>query len=106
MAPAMECTVPSPVDWQEEFARALVDPGQPVPGSLRGSAAGPSRRRFNVYRNNRAAGLVDALRATFLAVERLVGEEFFQAAARAYIDALNGLSVTGSRQHPQAGVAV
>lgn len=47
--------------------------------------AGPDLAlRFQVYRNNVAVGLRRALSARFPAVERLVGPEFFAAAARVF----------------------
>jgi hypothetical protein len=78
--------VPSWSELQHEFARALRDPGRDGPVAVvRRSPAGVSRR-FNVYRNNVVVSLVDALKATFPAVQRLVGEEYFVAVAKAYID--------------------
>ncbi len=41
--------------------------------------------RFAVYRNNVAVGLIGALRSAFPAVDRLVGEDFFNAMARTYV---------------------
>lgn len=76
--------MPSLAELQRGFADALRDPGAPPPDAVRRAAGTPGR--FNVYRNNMAAGLVDALRATFPAVQRLVGKEYFDAVARAYID--------------------
>jgi hypothetical protein len=73
--------VPRPAELQSAFARALRDPDSGVPSGLRAGSAG----RFDVHRNNMAAGLVDALRSTYPAVERLVGEAYFAAAARAYV---------------------
>ncbi|MDE2133842.1 MAG: putative DNA-binding domain-containing protein [Alphaproteobacteria bacterium] len=63
-------------------------PGPNVPEALRKLLLpGESRadRRFTIYKNNVYARLVDALRDTFPAVERLVGEEFFRFAAVEYI---------------------
>lgn len=73
-------------ELQAAFVRALRDPGAPVPSPVRGTAAAPSTRRFNVYRNNMVVSLVDALKAAFPAILRLVGEDYFNAVARAYID--------------------
>jgi len=42
-----------------------------------------SDRRFAVYRNNLAVGLVSALATRFPVVKRLVGDEFFRAMAHA-----------------------
>ena len=69
-------------ELQVSFAAALTDPALAVPAGLRQ----PAQRRFDVHRNNRAAGLIDVLDAAFLVVRHLVGAEFFKAAARAYID--------------------
>jgi hypothetical protein len=46
----------------------------------------PARdRRMAVYRNNVAASLVGVLRAHFPVTQRIVGEEFFEAAAVAFV---------------------
>lgn len=43
-------------------------------------------QRFAVYRNNVVVGLSDALARRFPVIRRLVGDDFFRALARAYID--------------------
>jgi hypothetical protein len=73
--------VPSLAETQAAFAAALAEPSLPVPAGLRP----PAKRRFDVHRNNRAAGLIEVLEASFPAVRRLVGADFFKAAAKAYI---------------------
>jgi Putative DNA-binding domain len=70
---------------QRSFAAALLDPDMPVPHGLVGPDGVPSEKRFNVYRNNIVAGLVEALKAAFPAVCRIVGDEFFAAMARVYV---------------------
>lgn len=70
---------------QRRFAAALLDPARPIPPGLVGPDRQPSERRFNVYRNNVVAGLVEALKAAFPAVRRIVGDEFFAAMARIYV---------------------
>lgn len=70
---------------QRAFADAILDPAQPVPQGLVGPDGVPSTRRFAVYRNNVVAGLVGALKDAYPAVRRIVGEEFFTAAARIYV---------------------
>lgn len=70
---------------QRNFAAALLDPDVPVPPGLLGPDLEPSEKRFNVYRNNVVAGLVEALKAEFRAVCRIVGDEFFAAMARVYV---------------------
>jgi hypothetical protein len=77
--------MPSLAELQDVFARALRDPGSPSPHGLHDAAPGGSSRRFDVYRNNMVVSLVEALGSTFPAVQRLVGEEYFSAAARAYV---------------------
>lgn len=72
-------------DLQAAFAAALVDPALPAPDDLQREAALSRSRRFNVYRNNMTVSLTGALEAAFPAVQRLVGADFFKAAARAYI---------------------
>lgn len=47
-------------------------------------APGADPRRFKVYRNNVVSGSIEALRAAYPAVNRLVGESFFSPMARAY----------------------
>lgn len=78
--------MPSLADIQREFARALGDRDLPPPRPVNRGVQPSSSRRFDVYRNNRAMALVEALQSKFPAVRRLVGEEYFKAAARAYID--------------------
>ncbi|MDT8388093.1 MAG: DNA-binding domain-containing protein [Thiogranum sp.] len=72
-------------DLQREFAQALRDPGRRQPSQVCGPRLASAERRFNVHRNNMVAGLIEALQATYPAVHRLVGEEYFSAVARAFI---------------------
>lgn len=72
-------------DFHRRFAAALQNPDiDCLP--LLSDAAANQRRRFDVYRNNRAMSLIDSLRSTYPAVCKLTGEAFFGAAARSYID--------------------
>ncbi len=70
---------------QRGFAAALLDPERPIPDGLVGPDREPSALRFAVYRNNVFVGLIDALKESFPATSRIVGEEFFRAMARAYV---------------------
>jgi hypothetical protein len=76
-------------ELQRAFTRYLASPpGPDVPAVLLDQLPPdvPWRaKRFAVYKNNVYARLVDALRDTFPAVERLVGEEFFRYAAVEYV---------------------
>jgi hypothetical protein len=83
----MMLAMPSPTPaLQGEFAQALLDPDREVPSDIR-ARDGDAGRRFAVYRNNVVTGLIDALRAGFPAVERIVGEEFFVGMAQVYVRA-------------------
>jgi hypothetical protein len=73
-------------DIQAGFIDGLTNPSAPVPPALGKKAGAPAKRRFDVYRNNVVVGMIEALRATFPAVDRLVGAAFFGAAAKAYLD--------------------
>jgi hypothetical protein len=72
---------------QTEFRTALLDPGRPAPAGLTDPDGRPPGRRFDVYRNNVAVGLVEALRQSFPVVRKLVGEDFFTAMAREHLRA-------------------
>jgi len=65
----------------QAFADALTAADRRPPPGLSGAAD----RRFAVYRNNVAVGLIRALEARFPAVADLAGEEFFRAMARDFI---------------------
>jgi hypothetical protein len=71
-------------DWQSNFARALCDPGLPVPEGVIARDS-ETKERFAIYRNNRMVSLLSALEARFPATRKIVGEEFFKAAARRFI---------------------
>jgi hypothetical protein len=70
---------------QRDFAAALLDPELPAPPGLVGPDGEPSPKRFAVYRNNVVSGLMESLKDAFPAVGRIVGADFFQAMARAYV---------------------
>jgi Putative DNA-binding domain len=69
------------------FAAALCDPAAPPPAATRGRRDGPDERRFAVYRNNVAVGLIGALEARYPVARRVVGADGFRAIARAFIAA-------------------
>jgi hypothetical protein len=73
-------------ETQKAFAGAVLDADAAVPASLTRKAEGAPSRRFGVYRNNVYAGLIDLLTGRFPVVTRLVGEEFFRAMAREYVE--------------------
>lgn len=71
-------------DWQSEFASALRNPEFAVPQGVIAHNSDRPRERFAVYRNNVTVGLVSALEARFPAVRKIVGDEFFAAAAKLF----------------------
>lgn len=75
---------PSLHEAQQGFAEALTDPTAPVPTALARCPSVADTRRFAVYRNNVAVGLIAALWDSFPVTARLVGDDFFQSMARAY----------------------
>jgi hypothetical protein len=75
------------LDTQASFAAALTDTERPVPQGLAAWNGPRPERRFGVYRNNVAAGLIGALASRFPVTEKIVGEQFFAAMAHAYIQA-------------------
>jgi hypothetical protein len=58
--------------FQDRLVRTLLNPELPAPPA------------FAVYRNTVMKGCIDALQANYPAVARLVGEEWFRAAAAVY----------------------
>jgi len=74
--------------FQDDFAQALVAPEAPLPPAIAALAAQPG---FAVYRNTVMKGCIDALQANYVCVARLVGEEWFRAAAAVFV-----------RDHPPA----
>lgn len=67
------------------FRTALLDPGRPVPEGLTDGAGRPAGRRFDVYRNNVAASLTEALEAGFPATASLLGGANFKGVAGAFL---------------------
>ncbi len=74
-----------PALFEALFAAALLDAKRPIPQGITAPNAAVPTRRFAVHRNNVVAGLVKALQTRFPAVEKIVGEEFFAAMARAFV---------------------
>lgn len=68
--------------FQDAFAQALLDPGAAPAPEVAALAGQPA---FAVYRNTVVKGCIDALQANYPAVARLVGAEWFRAAAAIYV---------------------
>ena len=71
-------------DTQRAFAEAVRAPSLPVPEAVGRTVGQPSTKRFNVYRNNGAVSLTEALASAYPVVCELVGDEFFNGMARAF----------------------
>jgi hypothetical protein len=71
---------------QARFAGSLFGDAEAVPAGVTSHTASRPVKRFQVYRNNVFAGLIGVLRARFPVLERLVGEEFFRAMARVFVE--------------------
>ncbi len=72
--------------FQQQTSEALHNAMAPCPTQVLQQTDNGQSRRFNVYRNNRAVSLMENLQACYPAMHRLVGDEFFSAAARHYIN--------------------
>jgi hypothetical protein len=70
---------------QAAFAAALLDPHNATPAFLQTRNGTDLDTRFDVYRNNVHASLIDALQAAFPVTCRLTGEDFFRALARDFL---------------------
>jgi hypothetical protein len=75
--------------WHAAMTGALLDPRRPCPPGFKVWNGSDPETRLAVYRNNIVVSLIDALATTFPVTKELVGSEFFQDMARAFI-----------RQHP------
>jgi Putative DNA-binding domain len=69
------------------FAAALGEPSAAAPAMTRGRLGAPDARRFSVYRNNVAVGLIGALEARYPGSRRIAGDDLFRAMARAFVRA-------------------
>ncbi len=69
------------------FAPGLTDPTRATPADVVGLAGKAAIKRYNVYRNNVTVSQIDALAATYPAVQRITGVEFFRAMARFHVRA-------------------
>lgn len=79
--------MPSLRDLQEQFAEALLGPGDAATAlPIRANGLDPARR-LRVYRNNVYASLSGALAACYPVVQRLIGEACFNHVSRRYVRA-------------------
>lgn len=76
--------MPSLRNRQLNFLDALFDRELPVPDGVTGPSGRPAGNRFDVYRNNVASSLIDALEAVYPAVCAICGSDFFREMARQF----------------------
>lgn len=79
-------TVLSLAQIQSEVLTAVCDVHKPVPPYIE-FVHDEARRnlRFDIYRNNFYAAVINVLRERFPVTERIVGEDFFKATARTFV---------------------
>ena len=76
---------------QTQFRKAVFDPDLPAPAGLSNGRGTPAAARFDVYRNNVAVSLTEAVETGFPVIRKLIGEQNFSAIAGVFL-----------RQHPPA----
>lgn len=70
---------------QKQFIESILNPVNGVPEGLKVWNGSDPAVRFNVYRNNVIVSLIKAVESTFPVCQQLVGEAFFHAMAREFI---------------------
>ncbi len=71
-------------DFQKPFTKSVLHAGAEVPSMLSAVGQNFQDERFNIYRNNIFAGLVQAIADGYPVIRRLVGDDFFRAMALEY----------------------
>lgn len=75
------------ITTQSAFRAALLDPTSPPLDGVCNPDGTQATKRFDVYRNNVAVSLTEALETAFPVVHKLVGDDFFRAMAGVYLRA-------------------
>jgi putative DNA-binding protein len=72
---------------QTQFRSALLDPARPVPNGLSDANHRPAGRRFDVYRNNVAVSLTEAMHSAFPVITKLLGAKNMDGLSGIYLRA-------------------
>ncbi len=72
---------------QSQFTRAMMDASLPVPDGISDAQKRAAGRRFNVYRNNVAVSLTEAMHAAFPVIAKLLGKENMDGLSSLYLRA-------------------
>ncbi len=72
---------------QDLFTSAVMDAAQPVPNGLLDGQNRPAGRRFNVYRNNIAVSLTEAMHQAFPVITKLLGPQNMDGLAGMFLRA-------------------
>lgn len=75
------------MNGQAEFTGAIFNPSAETPSGLVDPHGKPARNRFDVYRNNVAASLTEALELGYPIIRKIVGDAFFKAMAGVFLRA-------------------
>ena len=82
----MDCASPPLLEVQRALRASLADGTHAQAASFVLADAVEPAARLSIYSNTATSTLTGALRLSFPAVRKLVGDEFFEGAARAFID--------------------
>lgn len=76
----------SSLETEQAFVAGLLDPSRMARGLVAGVGTEVGAR-YDIYRNNVTVSLINALAATYPAVQRITGPDFFRAMARFHVRA-------------------
>lgn len=72
-------------DFMTRFTPGLLNPDEPTPGTVTGHSGKAANKRFDVYRNNVTASLVNAVGQVYPLTRKALGEDTFRHAALTYV---------------------